>query len=39
MTILRYAISLIIAVGLIVFIAWVVNKMLGKDEDQYGSRQ
>ena len=38
MTILKYIISLLLAGGLIVGIAWVVNKML-KDEDIYGSKR
>ena len=39
MTVLRYAISLIIAVGLVAFCGWAVNKVLGNDEDEYGSRR
>ena len=39
MTVLRYAISLIIAVGLVAFCSWVTYRLLKDDEDEYGSKQ
>jgi hypothetical protein len=39
MTILRYAISIVLAIGLIALCAWVTAKVFDDDEDIYGSKR
>ena len=39
MTILRYAISIVLAIGLVAFCAWVTYLVLKDDEDDYGSKR